>query len=157
MNTADRSIALLDAALRRRFAFIPFFPDRPPVEGLLDRWLRANRPEMAWVADVIDRANERLADRNGAIGPSFFLKSDLDEARLERIWRHEISPYLEDHFLDEPERLREFELGALRAAQGSGPARRTAGGSDTRRDAGGGRCRADVRSCGSTERVRQSS
>ena len=114
MNTADRSIALLDAALRRRFAFIPFFPDRPPVEGLLRRWLRKNRPEMAWVADVVDLANQRLADRNGAIGPSFFLKSDLDEARLERIWRHEIGPYLEDHFFDDPERLRDFELGALR-------------------------------------------
>lgn len=118
MNTADRSIALLDAALRRRFAFIPFFPDRPPVEGLLRRWLRKNRPEMAWVADVVDRANERLADRNGAIGPSFFLKSDLDEARLERIWRHEIGPYLEDHFLDDPERLREFELPSLRGRPG---------------------------------------
>jgi 5-methylcytosine-specific restriction protein B len=70
---------------------------------------------MAWVADVVDRANERLADRNGAIGPSFFLKADLDEARLERIWRHEIAPYLEDHFLDEPERLAEFELRKLRA------------------------------------------
>jgi 5-methylcytosine-specific restriction protein B len=116
MNTADRSIALLDAALRRRFAFVPFFPDRPPVEGLLERWLRTNRPEMVWVADVVDRANERLADRNGAIGPSFFLKSDLDEVRLEGIWRHEISPYLEDHFLDEPERLAEFDLGTLRAS-----------------------------------------
>ena len=115
MNTADRSIALLDAALRRRFAFAPFFPDRPPVEGLLGRWLRRNRPEMAWVADVVDRANDRLADRNGAIGPSFFLKADLDEDRLERIWRHEIAPYLEDHFLDEPERLAEFDLRSLRA------------------------------------------
>jgi 5-methylcytosine-specific restriction protein B len=122
MNTADRSIALLDAALRRRFAFIPFFPDRPPVEGLLRRWLRKNRPEMAWVADVVDRANERLADRNGAIGPSFFLKSDLDEGRLEGIWRHEIGPYLEDHFLDDPERLREFELPALRGRPSAVPA-----------------------------------
>ena len=118
MNTADRSIALLDAALRRRFSFIPFFPDRAPVEGLLRRWLRQNRPDMAWVADVVDLANERLADRNGAIGPSFFLKADLDDARLARIWRHEIEPYLEDHLLDEPERLREFDLGVLRAAAG---------------------------------------
>ena len=90
MNTADRSIALLDAALRRRFAFIPFFPDRPPVEGLLGRWLGRNRLDMTWVAAVVDAANEALADRNGAIGPSFFMKSDLDDARLERTWRDEI-------------------------------------------------------------------
>ena len=114
MNTADRSIALLDAALRRRFAFVPFFPDKPPIQGLLRRWLTKNLPEMKDVADIVDRANERLADRNGAIGPSFFLRADLDEARLERIWRHEISPYLEDHFFDDPERLRELELTALR-------------------------------------------
>ena len=35
MNTADRSIALVDAALRRRFHFVPFFPDIGPMAGLL--------------------------------------------------------------------------------------------------------------------------
>lgn len=114
MNTADRSIALLDAALRRRFAFIPFFPDRPPITGLLRRWLQRHQPAMAWVADVVDAANERLADRNGAIGPSFFLVSELDEARLGLIWKHEILPYLEDHFFDDPGRLAGFELAKLR-------------------------------------------
>jgi 5-methylcytosine-specific restriction protein B len=113
MNTADRSIALLDAALRRRFAFIPFFPDRPPIAGLLRRWLQRNQPEMSWVADVVDAANEQLADRNGAIGPSFFLVSGLDEARLGLIWKHEIMPYLEDHFFDDPRRLDAFELARL--------------------------------------------
>jgi 5-methylcytosine-specific restriction enzyme B len=42
MNTADRSIALVDAALRRRFYFQPFFPDRPPVGGCCDAGSRAS-------------------------------------------------------------------------------------------------------------------
>lgn len=115
MNTADRSIAVLDAALRRRFAFIPFFPDRPPIEGLLRRWLSEHRAGMRWVADVVDLANVRLADRNGAIGPSFFMVSSLDDAQVGLSWRHQILPYLEDYFFDDPARLDEFDLERLKA------------------------------------------
>lgn len=119
MNTADRSIALLDAALRRRFAFVPFFPDRAPVAGLLLRWLTRHRSDMAWVADVVDRANALLNDRNTAIGPSYFMQKDLTELRLARIWTHEILPLLEDHFSDAPERLDEFALKRLRSIPGT--------------------------------------
>lgn len=116
MNTADRSIALLDAALRRRFSFVPFFPDRPPIQGLLGRWLGRNRPDMVGVAAVVDRANELLADRNAAIGPSYFMRKDLDQPRLESVWTHEIVPLLEDYFFDAPDRLREFQLASLQKA-----------------------------------------
>jgi 5-methylcytosine-specific restriction protein B len=126
MNTADKSIALLDAALRRRFSFVAFFPDRPPIEGLLRRWLQRNRSDMVWVADVVDLANRKLDDRHCAIGPSFFMDSKLDEARLQRIWRHEIEPYLEDFFFDSPERVKEFELGRLRQELKSNTALATA-------------------------------
>ncbi len=115
MNTADRSIALMDAALRRRFGFVPFFPDQPPMEGLLRRWLTRNKPDMLWVAAVVDSVNAQLEDRNSAVGPSYFLRPGLDDERMERIWRHEIRPYLEEFFFDQPERIKDFELPRIRA------------------------------------------
>jgi hypothetical protein len=113
MNTADRSIALIDSALRRRFYFLEFFPDRPPVLGLLRRWLEHNQPEMVWVADIVDRANKKLTERNLAIGPSHFMKGDLTEEWVEMIWRHAIVPYLEEQFFGDPDRIQLFELSRL--------------------------------------------
>ena len=76
MNTADRSIALVDAALRRRFHFVPFFPDRGATEGLLDRWLeREDQP--SWVGDLVGKVNDELTEALGAdlqLGASHFMK-----------------------------------------------------------------------------------
>jgi len=115
MNTADRSIALLDAALRRRFHFVPFFPDREPIDGLLRRWLRTNRPDMLFVADVVDRVNELLDDRHLQIGPSHFMTDRLDETTLGRIWTYSILPYIEEHFFDDPDAVADFALDKLRS------------------------------------------
>lgn len=117
MNTADRSIALVDAALRRRFFFVGFFPDEEPIDGLLRRWLARNNPDYLWVADVVDEANRRLDDRHLAIGPSYFMKDDLDEEWLEIIWEHQVIPYLAEQFFGEEARLDEFHLKNLRRQQ----------------------------------------
>jgi MoxR-like ATPase len=118
MNTADRSIALIDAALRRRFYFVEFFPDAWPVKGLLRRWLEKVDTDMNWVADLVDRANAELANRHMAIGPSHFLKTGLTPELIELIWKHAIIPHIEEHFFGEPDRVKEFSLDRLRKQLG---------------------------------------
>ena len=114
MNTADRSIALVDLALRRRFHFVEFHPDRPPIQGLLHRWLEKAAADMTWVADVVDRANAKLDDRQAAIGPSYFMKPNLDADKVRLIWEHNVRPYIEEHLHGEHDRLAEFDLDRLR-------------------------------------------
>ncbi len=114
MNTADRSIALVDLALRRRFHFFEFHPDKPPIRGLLRRWLDRHAPDMAWIAEVVDRANAKLRDRQAAIGPSYFMKPDLDSEMVGLVWEHNVLPYVEERFYGEHDRVDEFRLDKLR-------------------------------------------
>ena len=141
MNTADRSIALVDLALRRRFYFVEFHPDEPPIKGLLRRYLEANAPSMEWVAEVVDRANDALRnDREAAIGPSYFMRSGLDEDAVKRIWKHSVLPYIEERLFGESDDRRgEFDLDRLRRAV----ARETASAGDDRESAENGVAPAD--------------
>ena len=124
MNTADRSIALVDLALRRRFHFVEFHPETPPVQGVLRRWLKRDAPEMSWVADLVDRANEKLDERQAAIGPSYFMKRDLDDDMVRLIWEHNVRPYVEERLYGEHDRLAEFDLDRLRSEIDGGAAGR---------------------------------
>ena len=124
MNTTDRSIALVDAALRRRFYFFGFFPDEPPVKGLLSRWLADSNPQLKWVADLVDLANGKLEDRQLGIGPSHFMKNDppLNEDRVRFIWERAVMPYIEEHFFGDNDKLKEFAYDQLRQElDGTGP------------------------------------
>ena len=116
MNTADRSIALVDLALRCRFYFVEFHPDDEPVKGVLRRWLEANASgDMRWLADVVERVNKLLeADRHAAIGPSYFMKPGLDEAAVKRIWKHSVLPYIEERRFGGDAVTEEFGLDRLR-------------------------------------------
>ena len=116
MNTADRSIALVDLALRRRFYFVEFHPDEEPVRGVLRRWLEANgKSNLTWVAKVVARANGLLKeDRHAAIGPSYFMRDGLDEGAVERIWKHSVLPYIEERRFGGDGVSEEFDLEKLR-------------------------------------------
>lgn len=113
MNTADRSIALVDAALRRRFHFIPFFPNRGPMAGLLDRWLD-REGEPAWVGELVAQVNDELEAELGGphlqLGASHFMKHSLDRDVLRRIWEYDIEPFIEDQFFGDPVRIDRFRF-----------------------------------------------
>ena len=117
MNTADRSIALIDAAMRRRFHFVPFFPDREPTAGLLRRWCERNEPGQVWMADLLDAVNQRLRGDLGGdymlIGSSHFMKQNLDENSLRRIWEYNIEPLIEDQFFGRQEVIDSYRFGEV--------------------------------------------
>jgi 5-methylcytosine-specific restriction protein B len=99
MNTADRSIALVDAAMRRRFAFCALDPRTEPTRSLLRRWSAAHDlPPIA--ADLLDELNRKIDDPEMSIGPAYFMRSTEPDAfsrpRLERIWRTSILPLLQE-------------------------------------------------------------
>jgi 5-methylcytosine-specific restriction protein B len=115
MNTADRSLALVDHALRRRFAFLPLYPD---VE-LLRRYhgrVQSGFPVEA-LAALLGRINHAIGDRNVALGMAYFLRPDLAE-QLESIWQLEIEPALEELFFDQPEQVEPFRWAVVRGGLG---------------------------------------
>jgi len=117
MNTADRSIGLIDAALRRRFHFKALFPGRAPLDGLLAKWLSNKAPAMAAVATYVDHLNAMLRERFGdhlQVGHSYFMVEALDERRLERIWEVDILPFLEDQLFGKEGELERFGLAAIK-------------------------------------------
>ncbi|MDE9366135.1 AAA family ATPase [Luteipulveratus sp. YIM 133132] len=121
MNTADRSIALVDAALRRRFHFVPFMPHEGPMEGLLGRWLTKHEGP-AWVAGVVDRVNAELRQAlrgpHLQIGHSHFMSEGLDDEALQRIWTYSVYPFIEDQFYGREDLLRTFTWQAVKERHG---------------------------------------
>ena len=130
MNTADRSIALVDAAMRRRFAFVEMHPDEEPVSGLLPRWLAANDKSDDRAA-LLAALNAEIGaeDHDYKIGPSYLMTPDVETASgLDRVWEYSILPLLEEHYYGRLTRaqVRErFGLAAIRAriagAEPTGP------------------------------------
>lgn len=118
MNTADRSIALVDFALRRRFHFFRFDADLE----ILKRWIDKNNVSESLASSVLgflDQVNNRIPDRNYKIGFSYFMKHDLKEEDLKRIWTYNIEPYLEEYFFDRPDEVTQLRSTLMPELQDS--------------------------------------
>lgn len=116
MNTADRSIAMLDHALRRRFDFVPMKPDPEVLRAFAENCC----PDFAWLADLLEVLNRQLTqdgiDWHLHCGHSHFMKEQMDEKRLRRIWKFTIMPMLDEYFYQNRARLQAYELDRLRDA-----------------------------------------
>uniref|UniRef100_UPI000CD946D3 McrB family protein n=1 Tax=Campylobacter concisus TaxID=199 RepID=UPI000CD946D3 len=98
MNTADRSIALMDTALRRRFEFVEMMPEYN------------NLKEVAGIdiGQMLKTINERIEyiyDRDHAIGHAYFIDvSDMET--LANVFKNKILPLLQEYFYDDWEKIR---------------------------------------------------
>lgn len=102
MNTADRSIARMDTALRRRFNFVEILPDSDTLRDIIVEGIN--------ISQLLNTLNKRitiLLDREHTIGHSFFipLKEDKTIEKLASIFKNEIIPLLQEYFYDDYERI----------------------------------------------------
>ncbi len=108
MNTADRSIALVDHALRRRFAFLALQPNYDVLRVFHEK----NGFDPEGLIAVLKKLNNQIGDPHYEVGISFFLREKLSD-HLEDIWRMEIEPYLEEYFFDQHQRVEEFSWNKI--------------------------------------------
>ncbi len=99
MNTADKSIALVDIALRRRFRFIPLYPDLAILEDELKRQ-NTDADEINTRKYLLENLNKIIRGRKSVdfeIGHSYFLKKDLT---IKDILNEQIIPLMNEYFLN---------------------------------------------------------
>lgn len=121
MNTADKSLAVVDFALRRRFAFIrlkagfnvpsysQFLKDKGVSENLIGKIIT----KVTTLNNVITSDETDALDAGYEIGHSFFTPPKDFDPEQEKEWyrdvvKYEVAPLLDEYFVDEPERAREL-------------------------------------------------
>lgn len=108
MNSVDRSVALIDYALRRRFAFVRMEPS-----GEVILRIRGDSPSLHAASIILSEFNQWPASRLGKehmLGHSFFLNPAIrieGPADIQRIWRLDVLPLLEEYFFGDSDGLRE--------------------------------------------------
>ena len=103
MNTADRSLALMDTALRRRFDFV----EMPPQPELL-KDIEIDEINICTMLTTMNQRIEVLYDREHTLGHAFFmsLNNDSSIGDLAEIFQHKIIPLLQEYFFEDWEKIR---------------------------------------------------
>ncbi|EFD1588834.1 AAA family ATPase [Escherichia coli] len=110
MNTADRSLALLDTALRRRFDFVEMMPDLSLLSGAKVKGI-----ELESLLEKLNSRIEALYDREHTLGHAFFMpvKNALDTGdeetafkQLKIAFQKKIIPLLQEYFFDDWNKIR---------------------------------------------------
>lgn len=122
MNTADRSLAMLDYALRRRFAFFELAPafDNESFKAVLEK---QGTPAIEKLVAVIGKLNSEITSdenlgRGFAIGHSCLFGHDgklVNDGRLADVVEFELVPLIEEYWFDNPEQIRHWEAELRKA------------------------------------------
>lgn len=120
MNTADRSLALMDYALRRRFAFFDFAPAFSS-EGFKNYLAEKNSPKLEKLIAAVESLNSTISTDESLgdgfrIGHSYFCTDDevIDEW-LKSVVEYEVIPLIKEYWFDEPTKVRDWSA-TLRSA-----------------------------------------
>ncbi|MGR5220270.1 AAA family ATPase [Vibrio parahaemolyticus] len=110
MNTADRSLAMMDTALRRRFEFVEMMPKPSLLSGVIVRGI-----ELEQLLETLNQRIEVLYDREHTLGHAFFMpvKECVDQddetqafAVLKSVFQNKIIPLLEEYFFEDWNKIR---------------------------------------------------
>nr|WP_277753667.1 AAA family ATPase [Rosenbergiella collisarenosi] len=110
MNTADRSLAIMDTALRRRFDFVEMMPT-PALLGDVE----VEGIELGTLLHTMNQRIEVLYDREHALGHAFFMpvkkfidsgESEKAFAELQSVFKNKIIPLLEEYFYEDWDKIR---------------------------------------------------
>jgi hypothetical protein len=106
MNTADRSLALVDFALRRRFHAFQLLPSRE----VLAKWAAGRGAATEVVLRFFDLIHEAVQENpDYAPGHSYWMVPELTTDALFKVWKYELRPYLAEYWFENPGRLAELD------------------------------------------------